>query len=139
VFDKRFFADMRRSGFGVGVSKARLSQAMVEILGKLPEGTTKLKDTVVQHLGLIGQMSATRDINEAWNDAKKKAANLYPDRFILDERKALHWNDGTVTVLDKKISTPNFKKLNELAERENCSVNQLVSKLLRSYKKTKGA
>jgi len=40
----------------------------------------------------------------------------------------LHWNDGSVKVVDKKISSANFTMLNELAEAENCSVNQLVSK-----------
>jgi len=37
--------------------------------------------------------------------------------------------------LDKKISLANFKQLNELARIENCSVDQLISKLLKNYKK----
>ena len=28
-------------------------------------------------------MSATRDINAAWNEAKRKAAKEYPEEFIL--------------------------------------------------------
>ena len=55
----------------------------------------------------------------------------------LDGRKVLHWNDGSVKILDKKISSVNFKKLNDLTEIENCSVNQLISKLLKSYQKGK--
>jgi hypothetical protein len=47
----------------------------------------------------------------------------------------LRWNDGSVKVLDKKISTGNFKKLNELADNENCSVNSMVSKLITTYRK----
>lgn len=67
---------------------------MLEILVQLPSGTTDLKNTVVAHLGLLGQMSATPDIHAAWNDAKKKAAREYPD---------------------KDLSVANQKKLKELA------------------------
>jgi hypothetical protein len=84
-------------------------------------------------VGLIGQISATRDINDAWNEMKKKAAKEYPDRFLLDGRGLLGWNDGSVKLLDKKISTLSYKKLNELADVENCSVSQIVSKLIKSY------
>ena len=121
----------------VGISKGKISKAMLEILVQLPTGTTHLKETVVANLGLLGNMSATRDINAAWNAAKKKAAKEYPEKFILDGRKVLHWNDGSVKILDKKISSVNFKKLNDLAEIENCSVNQLISKLLKNYQKGK--
>ena len=137
MFDKKMFGQMRRAGMGVGISKAKLSQAMLEILVQLPEGTTNLKETIVANMGLLGQMSATRDINEAWNQAKKKAAREYPDKFILDDRKILHWNDGSVRVLDKKITTANFKKLNDLANAENCSVSQIISKLIKNYEKAK--
>ena len=135
MFDKKMFGDMRRAGMNVGLSKAKLSQAMLEILIQLPMGTTNLKETIVYHMGLLGQMSATRDINEAWTQTKKKAAREYPDKFMLDGRKVLHWNDGSIKIIDKKISSANFKKLNELAEGENCAVNQIVSKLIRYYKK----
>lgn len=137
MFSKKMFGDMRRAGMTVGLSKGKISKAMLEILVQLPTGTTHLKETVVANLGLLGQMSATRDINAAWNEAKKKAAKEYPEKFILDGRKILHWNDGSVKILDKKISSVNFKKLNDLAEIENCSVNQLVSKLLKNYQKGK--
>jgi len=126
------FADMRRAGFGVGVSKAKLVKAMLEILPQLPVGTQRLKDTVVAHLGTLGQMASTRDLSAAWNEAKKKAAKQNPNKFILDERSVLHWNDGSVAILDKKISATNFKKLNELAKKDGCTVNQLVSKLIKN-------
>jgi hypothetical protein len=134
------FGDMRRAGMSVGLSKGKLSKAMLEILIQLPTGTTHLKENVLANLGILGKMSPTRDINAAYNEAKKKAAKEYPEKFILDGRKALHWNDGSVKIvkiLDKKISTVNFKKLNELAEFENCSVNQLISNLLKNYQKGK--
>ena len=137
MFSKKMFGDMRRAGMTVGLSKGKISKAMLEILVQLPTGTTHLKETVVANLGLLGNMSATRDINAAWNEAKRKAAKEYPEKFILDGRKVLHWNDGSVKILDKKISSVNFKKLNDLAEIENCSVNQLISKLLKNYQKGK--
>ena len=137
MFSKKMFGNMRRAGMTVGLSKGKMSKAMLEILVQLPTGTTHLKETVVANLGLLGQMSATRDINAAWNETKKKAAKEYPEKFILDGRKILHWNDGSVKILDKKISSVNFKKLNDLAKIENCSVNQLISKLLKNYQKRK--
>lgn len=122
------------SFFGPPVSKSKLTKMMVEVLLKLPEGTSNLKDSVVMNLGMVGQMCTTRYINDAWNQAKKIAARDYPERFILDNRNALHWNDGSVEVLDKKISASNYKKLNKLAKSENLTVNELVSKLIRDYK-----
>ena len=108
---------------------------MLDILLEFPSGATNLKDNVTLRLGMIGQMSTTRDINAAWNETKKKAAKLYPDKFILDGRSVLHWNDGSEKILDKKISSANYKKLNELADTENCNVNAMVSKLISCYKK----
>ena len=115
------------------LSKNRLSKMMLEILLQFPAGTKNLKDNITLRLGSIAQMSATRDINEAWDVTKTKAAKLYPDRFLLDKRKVLQWNDGSVRVLDEKISLTNFKKLNELAETQNCSVNALVTKLITHF------
>ena len=137
MYDRRMFAQMKRAGMGVGLSKAKLSQAMLEILIQLPVGTKDIKETIVGHLGLLGQMSATRDINAAWNDTKKEAAREHPEKFLLGDRGVLHWNDGSLKVLDKTISAVNFRKLNELAEAEGCNVNQLVSGLIRYYKKRK--
>ena len=135
MFDRKMFGQMRRSGMSIGLSKSKLTEAMLEILLQLPTGTTNLKETIISNMGLLGHMSATRDVNDAWNQTKKKAAKLYPDKFILDDRNSLHWNDGSVEVLDKKISTANFKKLNDLAADENCNVNQIITKLIKAYKK----
>ena len=137
MFDRRMFGEMRRGGMSIGLSKGKLSKAMLEILRQLPVGTTELKETIVAHLGLLGAMSATRDINAAWKETKKMAAREYPEKFVLDDRGMLHWNDDSVRVLDKKISGANFRKLNDLAEAEECSVDQLVSKLIRHYRKRK--
>ena len=111
-----------------------MAKMMMDILVQLPSGTKNLKENITLRMGLVGQMSATRDINAAWDETKKRAAKLYPDRFILDKRNVLQWNDGSVRVFDEKISSANFKKLNELAGKENCSVDALVSKLISQYK-----
>ena len=116
------------------LSKNRLSKMMLDILLQFPSGTKNLKENITLRLGLVGQMSATQDINAAWDETKTKASKLYPDRFILDKRNVLQWNDGSVRVLNEKISNTNFKKLNELAESENCSVDALVTKLISHYK-----
>lgn len=138
MFNRRAFSDMRRAGMGIGVSKAKLSDTMLNILLQLPMGSSNLKETIVAHLGLIGQMAATRDLNEAWTQTKKKAAKLYQDKFILDGRNNLTWNDGTIKVTDKYISPANLKKLNELAIEKECSVNAIITKFLKAYSKDVG-
>ena len=135
MFNRNDFSKMRRSGFSVGsISKTKLIEAMLEILAQIPEGTTNLKKVVEQNLGIYGQMVTTREMNDIWDKTKRKAARLYPDKFILDARSALKWNDGSQKEIDKKISSSNFKKLNELAVSENCSVNAVISKLIKNYK-----
>ena len=119
------------------LSKNRLSKMMLDILVGLPPGSAKLKEQVVARLELVGRMSATRDINDAWNQTKKNAVKLYASKFILDERNVLHWNGSSISPLDKSISTANFKKLNNLADMENCRVDKMVSKLIRVYSKEK--
>ena len=136
MFDRRTMSRLRRE-MGIGVSKEKLSQAMLEVLVQLPDGTSNLKDIIVANLGMLGVMVGTRDINAAWTDAKRKAARDYPDRFVLDGRKVLHWRSEAPRELDKKISSVNFKKLNDVAEKEGCSVNALVSRMLKIYKKKK--
>jgi len=110
---------------------------MLERLLELPEGAKNLKDSVIFRLGMIGSMSTSRDLAAAWNDTKKRAAKKHPEKFLLDGRGVLHWNDGSVNILDKKISSANYKKLNELAEAENSTVNSMISKMITLYKKNK--
>jgi len=117
------------------LSKGRLANMMLEHLLELPGGAKRLKDNVTLRLGLLGQLSTSREINAAWNEAKQKAAKLHPEKFILDNRGVLHWNDGSIKLLDKTISSANFKKLNELADIEKCDVDSMVSKLISFYKK----
>lgn len=119
------------------LSKGRLAKMMLDRLLDLPPGTKKLKDHVLLDLGSIAFLSTTRDLNAAWDVAKKKAAKNHADVFILDGRNALHWNDGSVKILDKKITSATFKKLNALAEKEGCNVNAMIGKLIIAYKKKK--
>ena len=111
---------------------------MLDILLQLPSGMKNIKDNITFRLGLIGQMSSARDIRAAWDETKNIAAKLHPDRFILDKRNALQWNDGSVQVLDERISNANFKRLNELAKKESCTVDALVTILISHYKKRRG-
>jgi hypothetical protein len=134
MFSKNLFSEMRRAGMGVNISSAKLSSAMLDVLLQLPVGSMNLKETVVRHLGLLGQMTPVREINQAWNQTKKKAAREYPEKFILEGRNTLGWNNGTKRILDKDISAANVKKLNDLAETEGCTVNALVTKLIKAYK-----
>ena len=135
MFDRKTYAKMRRAGFDVGISKDKLAGAMLQVLLEIPFGTNNLKETVISHLGQVGQMAPTRDINEVWNQTKKKAAKLHPEKFILDDRNALQWHDPSRKPLDKRISPVHFDKLNTLAEAENCSVDALISKLIKTYEK----
>ena len=138
MFSRRSFAELRRFGMGIGVSKTKLAQGMLEILLQLPNDTKNLKEIIVQHLGMLGQMASTRDIDQAWNQTKKQAAKLHPEKFVLGNKNTLLWIDGTTKIIDKGISSANFIKLNELAESEGCSVNTIVTKILKSYKNKKG-
>ena len=109
MFGKRSMGQMRGM-MGGGVPKGRLATVMLEILVQLPVGTTDLKNVIIQNLGFMASLASTRDINAAWNDGSEK-------------------------ILDKKISTTNFKKLNTLAESESCSTNDIITKLIKVYKK----
>jgi hypothetical protein len=133
MFSRTVFSEMRRAGLGVSISSAKLTAAMLDVL-QLPVGSVNLKESVVRHLGLLGQMTPVRDINQAWNQTKKKAAQLYPEKFVLDGRNNLAWNQDNKRVLDKTISAANFKKLNNLAETEGRTVDAMVTKLIKVYK-----
>ena len=39
VFNRRAFSDMRRAGMGIGLSKTKLSEAMLNVLLQLPMGS----------------------------------------------------------------------------------------------------
>lgn len=119
------------------LSKGKLSNMMLERLLELPMGMPNIKDFTMAKMGNLIVFSTQKEIKEAWDETKKKALKQYPDKFIVDDKNTLHWNDGSIKVLDKKITAANFKRLNELAEIEGCSVNSMVTKLISFYQKNK--
>jgi hypothetical protein len=128
------FADMRRAGFGTGVSLNKLTGAMVDILLHMPPGLLPTKEVVVQCLGMLGQMAKTRDINAAWNSAKRQVARDHGDRFALDG-KVLR----PVSELDdrprEKLSAAGHRKLATLAAKEGKSPDQLLGILIATWRK----
>ena len=112
-----YFAQMRRGGFDIGVSAGKLTQAMVEVLSQLPPEVTPSKEVVVQHLGLLGQMSKTRDINASWNSAKRQVVRDQPDRFCLDG-KVLRWASAMKDRPRAKLSSAGHRKLATLAAKK---------------------
>jgi len=128
-----YFAQMRRGGFDIGVSAGKLTQAMVEVLSQLPPEVTPSKEVVVQHLGLLGQMSKTRDINAAWNSAKRQVVRDQPDRFCLDG-KVLRWASAMEDRPRQKLSTAGHRKLATLAAKEGMTPDGLLSRLISSWR-----
>jgi hypothetical protein len=130
-----YFAHVRRAGFDIGVSAAKLTRAMVEALSQLAPGAIPSKEVVVQHLGLLGQMSRTRDINAAWNDAKHQIVRECPDRFCLDG-KILRRVSAMEDRPREKLSTAGHRKLATLAAKEGLTSDQFLSHLISSWRKS---
>ena len=124
-----YFAQARRGSFSSGLSAGKLARAMVEVLSQLPPEATPSKDVVVQHLGLLGPTSKTRDINAAWNSAKRQVAREHPDRFCLDG-KVLRWASATDDRPREKLSTAGHRKLAALAAKEGMTPDELFSRLI---------
>lgn len=132
-----YFAQVRRAGFDIGLSPGKLTKAMVEVLSQLPREATPSKEVVVQHLGLLGQMTKTRDINAAWNSAKRQIAREHPDRFCLDG-KVLRWAWDTGERPREKLSTAGHRKLASLAAREAMTPDELLRRLISAWCSAKG-
>jgi hypothetical protein len=127
------FAQMRRAGFDAGVSLNKLTAAMVDALLHLPPSLPPTKEAVVQCLGLLGQMSKTRDINAAWNKAKREVALDHSDRFGIDGkvlRRASEMNNRP----SERLSAAGHRKLIALAAKENLTPDQLVAELISSWR-----
>ncbi len=128
-----YFAHIRRAGFDIGLSAGKLTKTMVEVLSQLPPETTPSKEVVVQHLGLLGPMSKTRDINAAWDRAKRQVAREHPDRFRL-AGKVLCWASAIEDRPREKLSTTGQRKLAALAAKEGITPDQLLSRLIVSWR-----
>jgi hypothetical protein len=131
-----YFAQVHRAGFDIGLSTGKLTKAMVEALSQLPPEVTPSKEVVVQHLGLLGQMSKTRDINAAWNSAKRQVVREHADRFCLDG-KVLRWASPTADRPREKLSTAGHRKLVALAAKEGRSPDELLGRLISSWRSGK--
>ena len=131
-----YFAQVRRAGFDIGLSAGKLTKAIVEVLSQLPREATPSKDVVVQHLGLLGQMTKTRDINAAWNSAKRQIAREHPDRFCLDG-KVLRWASEMEERPREKLSTAGQRKLAALAARQGITPDELLSRLISAWRNAK--
>lgn len=70
---------------------------MFDVLLRLPAEAASSKELVVQHLGLLGQMSKSRDISAAWNSAKRQVVRERPERFCLDG-KVLRRTTSSVSI-----------------------------------------
>jgi hypothetical protein len=131
-----YFAQVRRAGFDIGISAGKLTKAMVEVLSQLPREATPSKEVIVQHLGLLGQMTKTRDINAAWKGAKRQIAREHPDRFCLDG-KVLRWASEMEERPREKLSTTGQRKLVALAAREGITPDELLRRLISSWRNAK--
>jgi hypothetical protein len=131
-----YFAQVRRAGFDIGVSARKLAQAMVEVLSQLPSDATPTKEAVMQHLGLVGHMSKTRDINAAWNSAKRQIVREHPDKFRLDG-KVLRWESATEDRPRERLSAAGHRRLAALAAKEGLSPDELLGRLISSWRSAK--
>jgi len=130
---KGYFAQVRRAGFDIGLSAGKLTKAMVEVLLQLPPEATPSKEVVVQHLGLLGQMSKTRDMNAVWNSAKRQVVREHPDRFCLDG-KVLRGASSMEDRPREKRSTTGHRKLAALAAKEGLTPDELLSRRISSWR-----
>lgn len=131
---KGYFAQVRRAGFDIGISIGKLTEAMAEVLLQLPPEATLSRDVVVQCLGLLGQMSKTRDVNAAWNSAKRQIVRDHPDRFCLDG-KVLRWASQAADRPREKLSTAGHRKLAALAAKEKMTPDELLGRLISTWRK----
>ena len=131
-----YFAQVRRAGFDVGLSSRKLTRAMVDVLLQLPPEAAPSKEVVVEHLGLLGQMSKTRDINAAWSSARRQAVREHPDRFCLDG-KVLRPTSAMGDRPREKLSAAGHRKLATLAAKEGLTPDELLRRLISSWRRSR--
>jgi len=133
---REYFAQVRRAGFAIGVPTAKLTKAMVEVLVQLPPEAVLSKEIVVQHIGLLGQMSRTRDVNAAWNGAKRAIVREHPDRFWLDG-KVLRRASGREGRPREKLSAAAHRRFEALATKEGMTPDELVGQMIAAWRRAK--
>ena len=130
---KGYFAQVRRAGFDIGLSTGKLTKAVVEVLSQLPPEMPVSKKVVVQRLGLLGQMTKTRDIDIAWNSAKRQVAREHPDRFRLDG-KILRRATAMEHQPREKLSPAGQRSLAALATKAGMTPDELLGRLISSWR-----
>ena len=131
-----YFAEVRSAGFDIGLSTGKLTKAMVDVLLQLPSTAAPSKEVVVQHLGLLGHMSKSRDINTAWNSAKRQVVRAHPDRFCLDG-KVLRPASAKEDRPRETLSAAGHRKLATLATKEGMTPDELLGRLISSWRSSK--
>ena len=109
-----------------------LDQALHQLVARVE----LVGEVVMQHLGLLGQMSKTRDINAAWKSAKRQVVREHPDRFFLAGkvlRRASAAGDGP----PEKLSAAGHRRLASLAAKEGITPDELLGRLISCWRKTK--
>ena len=90
----------------------------------------------MQHLGIVGQMSKTRDVNAAWNSAKRQVVRAHPGRFCLDG-KVLRSASATKDRPREKLSSAGHRRLTVLAAKEDMTPDALLGCLISSWRGVK--
>jgi hypothetical protein len=81
-------------------------------------------------------MIKTRDINAAWNSAKRQVAREHPNRFCLDGmvlRPASAMEDRP----REKLSAAGQRRLATLAAKEGMTPDELLARLISSWRSSK--
>jgi len=134
---RSYFDQMRRAGFDLGISSGKLTKAMVEVLLRLPPEVDPSKENVVRCLGMLGQMSKTRDINAAWNSAKRLATRDHPERFCLDGKVLRRWSAAQSRPPREKLSAAGQRRLALLADKEGTTPDELLGRLIACWRSRK--
>ena len=90
----------------------------------------------MHHLGLLGQMAKGRDINAAWNSAKRQVVREHPDRFCLDGRilcRASAIEDRP----RETLSPAGHHRLAALAAKDGMTPDELLGRLISTWRGAK--
>jgi hypothetical protein len=134
---RSIFSQARRAGFDLGLSTGKLTKAMVEVLLQLPLEADLSKDTVVRHLGVLGAMSKTRDINAAWKSAKRTVARECPERFCLDGKILRRTDEMMARPAFTKLSSAGHRRLAALAIKEDVTADEMLTRLIAFWREAR--
>jgi len=132
-----YFAQIRRAGFDIGLSTGKLTKAIIDVLLQLPPGVAPSKKIVVQHLGMLGQMSKTSDINAAWNSAKRQVVRDHGERFCLDGKVLRRSSAMEDRPRAEKLSAAGHRRLAALALKEGTTPDELLGRMIASWRTAK--